>query len=82
MSDNSFNAIQISVNEIRMKRLDNNSNIKYLSAEIRSIKRTMLDSQRWHQNQSLLYQTKFNNLDEQIQRLNNQMFPTQLPKRL
>jgi hypothetical protein len=82
MCDTSFNAIQISMNEIRKEQLVNKSNINYLSAEIQSIKRAQLDSERWHQNQSLLYQNKFNNLDEQMQRLNNQMFQSQLPKRL
>jgi hypothetical protein len=82
MCDTSFNAIQMSMKEIRMKQLDNNSNINYLSAEVRSIQTTMLNSQIWYQNQTLEYQKKFDNLDEQIQLLKNQVFPTQLPKRL
>jgi hypothetical protein len=82
MCDTSFNAIQMSMKEIRMKQLDNNSNINYLSAEVRSIQTTMLNSQICYQNQTLEYQKKFDNLDEQIQLLKNQVFPTQLPKRL
>jgi hypothetical protein len=82
MCDTSFNALQISMKEIRMKQLDNNSKINYISAEVRSIQTTMLNSQIWYQNQSLEYQKKFDNLDEQIQLLKNQVFPTQLPKRL
>ena len=52
MRDTSFNAIQISMKVIRMRQLDNNSKINYLSAEVRSIQTTMLNSQICYQNQS------------------------------
>ena len=95
MSDTSFNAIQISINEIRMKQLVNNSNINFLSDKIQSIERTMLNSENWHQSQiilfqqqnqqnqhlntqlyqqSMFFQNKLNNIEEQLQRVNNQMF--------
>jgi len=39
MCDTSFNAIRISMNEIRMEQLVNKSNINYLSAKIESLER-------------------------------------------
>jgi predicted nucleic acid-binding Zn-ribbon protein len=82
MCDTSFNAIEISMNEIRMQQLVNKSNINYLSAKMQSLERAQLNFNTQLQQQSLLYQNKFNNLDEEIQRLNKQMFQMQLPKRL
>ncbi len=67
MCDTSFNAIQISMNEIRMEQLVNNSNINYLSAKIQSIERAQINSERWHQNQSLSFQQQNQNLNTQLQ---------------
>jgi hypothetical protein len=100
MCDTSFNAIQISMNELRMEQLVNNSNINLLRDKNERSERAQLLSERFHQHQSLSFQQQiqdlnmqlqqqslnsqkeFNNLDEQIQRLNKQMFQMQLPKRL
>jgi hypothetical protein len=67
MCDTSFNAIEISMNEIRMQQLVNKSNINYLSAKIQSLERAQLNSETWHQNQSLSFQQQTQNLNTQLQ---------------